>query len=45
MNFHFPLMPRMFMALQMEDRFPSSIILEQTPSIPEQCHGRVSAAT
>ena len=22
MNFHFPLMPRMFMALQMEDRFP-----------------------
>jgi maltose alpha-D-glucosyltransferase/alpha-amylase len=37
MNFHFPLMPRMFMALQMEDRFPIIDILEQTPSIPEQC--------
>ena len=37
MNFHFPLMPRMFMALQMEDRFPIIDILEQTPSIPEKC--------
>ncbi|PYK12130.1 MAG: maltose alpha-D-glucosyltransferase [Verrucomicrobia bacterium] len=37
MNFHFPLMPRMFMALQMEDRFPIIDILEQTPAIPEQC--------
>src|SRR5215469_3649542 len=37
MNFHFPLMPRMFMALQMEDRFPIIDIMEQTPSIPEQC--------
>ncbi len=37
MNFHFPLMPRMFMALQMEDRFPIIDILEQTPPIPEQC--------
>jgi maltose alpha-D-glucosyltransferase/alpha-amylase len=37
MNFHFPLMPRMFMALQMEDRFPIIDILDQTPSIPEQC--------
>src|SRR6266446_3459845 len=37
MNFHFPLMPRMFMALQMEDRFPIIDILEQTPSIPENC--------
>lgn len=35
--FHFPLMPRMFMALQMEDRFPVIDILEQTPSIPENC--------
>lgn len=34
MAFHFPLMPRMFMALQMEDRFPIIDILEQTPSIP-----------
>ncbi len=37
MNFHFPLMPRMFMALQMEDRFPIIDILEQTPAIPENC--------
>jgi maltose alpha-D-glucosyltransferase / alpha-amylase len=37
MSFHFPLMPRMFMALQMEDRFPIIDILEQTPSIPVQC--------
>ncbi len=37
MNFHFPLMPRMFMALQMEDRFPIIDILDQTPPIPESC--------
>jgi maltose alpha-D-glucosyltransferase/alpha-amylase len=37
MNFHFPLMPRMFMALQMEDRFPIIDILEQTPAVPEGC--------
>ncbi|HWN24722.1 MAG TPA: maltose alpha-D-glucosyltransferase, partial [Candidatus Sulfotelmatobacter sp.] len=37
MNFHFPLMPRMFMALQMEDRFPIIDIMEQTPAIPENC--------
>jgi len=37
MAFHFPLMPRMFMALQMEDRFPIVDILEQTPAIPEDC--------
>ncbi len=37
MNFHFPLMPRMFMALQMEDRFPIIDIMEQTPAIPEVC--------
>src|SRR5213080_4890476 len=37
MNFHFPLMPRMFMSLQMEDRFPIIDILEQTPSIPDNC--------
>jgi maltose alpha-D-glucosyltransferase / alpha-amylase len=35
MAFHFPLMPRMFMALRMEDRFPLIDILEQTPAIPE----------
>ena len=37
MNFHFPLMPRLFMALQMEDRFPILDILEQTPAIPANC--------
>jgi len=37
MSFHFPLMPRMFMALQMEDRFPIIDIMEQTPSIPDNC--------
>ena len=37
MAFHFPLMPRLFMALQMEDRFPIIDILEQTPGIPESC--------
>jgi maltose alpha-D-glucosyltransferase/alpha-amylase len=37
MNFHFPLMPRMFMSLQMEDRFPIIDIMDQTPAIPENC--------
>jgi len=35
MAFHFPVMPRLFMALHMEDRFPVVDILEQTPVIPE----------
>ncbi|MFZ5604928.1 MAG: maltose alpha-D-glucosyltransferase [Pseudomonadota bacterium] len=37
MAFHFPLMPRMYMALAQEDRFPITDILRQTPDIPEQC--------
>ncbi|HQP12261.1 MAG TPA: maltose alpha-D-glucosyltransferase, partial [Candidatus Omnitrophota bacterium] len=37
MAFHFPLMPRMYMAVQMEDRFPIIDILEQTPRIPRDC--------
>lgn len=37
MAFHFPLMPRLFMAIQMEDRFPIVDILEQTPELPESC--------
>ncbi len=37
MAFHFPLMPRMFMAIRMEDRFPIIDILQQTPVIPENC--------
>ncbi|HSL73446.1 MAG TPA: maltose alpha-D-glucosyltransferase, partial [Ilumatobacteraceae bacterium] len=35
--FHFPLMPRLFMALRMEDRFPVIDILQQTPDIPDNC--------
>jgi maltose alpha-D-glucosyltransferase/alpha-amylase len=35
MAFHFPLMPRMFMAIRMEDRFPIVDILSQTPPIPD----------
>ncbi|MBV9672333.1 MAG: maltose alpha-D-glucosyltransferase, partial [Verrucomicrobia bacterium] len=37
MAFHFPLMPRVFMALHMEDRFPIIDIIEQTPPIPDNC--------
>jgi len=37
MNFHFPLMPRIFMAVQLEDSFGIRDILEQTPAIPESC--------
>jgi maltose alpha-D-glucosyltransferase/alpha-amylase len=37
MNFHFPIMPRMFMAIHMEDRFPILDILAQTPQIAESC--------
>jgi len=35
MSFHFPLMPRLFMSLQQEDRFPILDIFDQTPAIPE----------
>lgn len=35
MAFHFPLMPRMYMALAMEDRHPITDIMRQTPEIPE----------
>jgi maltose alpha-D-glucosyltransferase / alpha-amylase len=37
MAFNFPIMPRMYMSLQMEDRFPIIDILEQTPKIPRSC--------
>lgn len=37
MCFHFPIMPRIFMALWMEDRFPILDILDQTPAIPDAC--------
>jgi maltose alpha-D-glucosyltransferase/alpha-amylase len=35
--FHFPVMPRLFMAIQMEDRYPIVDILQQTPKIPDNC--------
>ena len=37
MSFHFPLMPRLYMSMRMEDRFPLVDILDQTPQIPENC--------
>jgi maltose alpha-D-glucosyltransferase/alpha-amylase len=37
MNYHFPLMPRMFMAVNMENRYPIMDIIDQTPEIPETC--------
>ena len=37
MAFHFPLMPRMFMGVKLEDRKPITEILKQTPEIPDNC--------
>jgi maltose alpha-D-glucosyltransferase/alpha-amylase len=37
MAFHFPLMPRMYMAIAQEDRHPVVEIMQQTPDIPENC--------
>jgi maltose alpha-D-glucosyltransferase/alpha-amylase len=37
MAFHFPVMPRLFMALRMEDRYPITDILKLTPPIPDNC--------
>jgi maltose alpha-D-glucosyltransferase/alpha-amylase len=37
MAFHFPLMPRMYMAVAQEDRFPITDIMRQTPEIPANC--------
>jgi maltose alpha-D-glucosyltransferase/alpha-amylase len=37
MAFHFPLMPRLFMALHQEDRFPILDVLAQTPAVPAAC--------
>ncbi len=37
MAFHFPVMPRLFMAVRREQRFPISEIMAQTPAIPENC--------
>jgi maltose alpha-D-glucosyltransferase/alpha-amylase len=37
MAFHFPLMPRIYMALRQEDRLPITDIVAQTPAIPDTC--------
>ncbi len=41
MSFHFPVMPRLFMSVQMEDRFPILDILDQTPAIPDNAQWAV----
>src|SRR5690606_4096685 len=41
MAFHFPLMTRLYMAVETEDRFPIVDILDQTPAIPENCQWAV----
>ena len=41
MNFNFPLMPRMFMAVQLENSYPVTDILESTPRIPDSCQWAV----
>jgi maltose alpha-D-glucosyltransferase / alpha-amylase len=37
LNYHFPLMPRLYMALQTEDSYPIIDVMEQTPPTPEGC--------
>jgi maltose alpha-D-glucosyltransferase / alpha-amylase len=37
MAFHFPVMPRLYMALHLEDRHPITDIMRQTPEIPDNC--------
>ena len=37
MAFHFPLMPRLFMSLRLEDRHPVTDIMRQTPEVPSSC--------
>ena len=41
MAFHFPLMPRIYMAVATEDRHPITDIMRQTPDIPETCQWAV----
>src|SRR5487761_2707699 len=41
MAYHFPLMPRMYMAIAQEDRHPIVEIMDQTPDIPEACQWAV----
>jgi maltose alpha-D-glucosyltransferase / alpha-amylase len=37
MTYHFPLMPRVFLAVHLQDRYPITEVLEKTPSIPDGC--------
>jgi maltose alpha-D-glucosyltransferase/alpha-amylase len=37
MNYHFPLMPRLYMSVKLEDRHPITDIFDQTPEIPANC--------
>ncbi|HTS53909.1 MAG TPA: maltose alpha-D-glucosyltransferase [Burkholderiales bacterium] len=41
MAYHFPLMPRMYMAIAQEDRHPISEIMQQTPDLPDTCQWAV----
>src|SRR5690606_38321700 len=41
MAFHFPLMPRIYMAVAQEDRHPITDIMRQTPEIPENCQSAI----
>ncbi len=45
MAFHFPVMPRMFMALRREEAKPILEILDRTPAIPDNASGGSSCAT
>ena len=45
MGFHFPVMPRMFMALRREEATPIVEILDRTPAIPETASGASSCGT
>ena len=45
MAFHFPLMPRLFMAMRQEDRHPIREILYQMPEIPESSQWAIFLAT
>ena len=44
MAYHFPLMPRIYMSIAQEDRYPITEIMQQTPDIPEAASGRSSCA-
>ena len=45
MAFHFPLMPRIYMALRQEDSLPITDIMAQTPDIPDNCQWGFFCAT